>query len=946
MKYPHNKYIYSLVAVALLLACSTKKNNFATRNFQALNTKYNVLFNGGEALNKGVVTVEAQYKDNYWETLPVERQQPIAPKTDAPLAKNADFERAEEKSTKAIQRRSMNIGGSERNTQIDEAYLMLGKSRYFDQRFIPALEAFNYILYKYPLSDKIYEAKIWVEKTNMRLDNDGLAIENLSKLLTEIKFKNQTFADANAILAQAFIKVDKNDSAVSRLRKAIKFTKINEEKARYQYIKGQLFEQMKLKDSAFATYQSIIDMKRKSPREYTVHAQARQAMQFNHGKDDTIQFLEKFNKLLADRENRPFLDVLHHQMGLYYDAGKNGKQAKLFYNKSLRNKSSDPYLEASNYRNIADINFYAAKYVAAGKYYDSTLVKLKPRTREFNLIKKKRENLDDVIKYEAIATANDSILKVLSLTDDERVKFYDDFLAKSKLDDAKKLLAEKTKSKSTKIEGSKSAMNDNDLQASMQVKRGAFGLPPTPEQNNNSFSGQSNFYFYNQATVAFGRLEFKKNWGDRSLKDNWRSVSTSGNSNIEKEETVVDEQIIDVKKPITDSKSIPDTSSNALTFISKLPKKQSEIDVLIKDRNFAYFQLGIIYKEKFSEYKLAQAKLESLLTKNPEEKLILPAMYNLYKIYEIIDLEKAALMKAEIIRKYPKSRYAYILQNANGQQLATETPDLVYNDLYRMYKNGEYRNLFPLIEAAITKFEGEEVVPKIELLKANNIGKVRGLSEFKKALNNVSLNYPNLQEGKDAEEFVTNDIVAMEALQFNAEKPQSFKMIYRLDCGNDANAKPLLEKITKFINTNTYQKLKISTDLYLMNEDFIVIHNVKDENQAKDINSILKEFKDYKVVEVPIVISNYNYKIIQIKKNLDEYLLDPSKVAKPVTAKPTTKKPEPSKGTPDAIKKLIEENQRKPKAEQRSMAPPATMQEQPMPGGDQIIEQQQSFQKK
>jgi hypothetical protein len=33
----------------------------------------------------------------------------------------------------------------EKNFQIDEAYLMLGKSRYYDQRFIPALDAFNYI---------------------------------------------------------------------------------------------------------------------------------------------------------------------------------------------------------------------------------------------------------------------------------------------------------------------------------------------------------------------------------------------------------------------------------------------------------------------------------------------------------------------------------------------------------------------------------------------------------------------------------------------------------------------------------------------------------------------------------------------------------------------------------------------------------------------------------
>jgi hypothetical protein len=35
------------------------------------------------------------------------------------------------------------------------------KARYYDQRFIPALDAFNYILYKYPNSSNIYEAKIW-----------------------------------------------------------------------------------------------------------------------------------------------------------------------------------------------------------------------------------------------------------------------------------------------------------------------------------------------------------------------------------------------------------------------------------------------------------------------------------------------------------------------------------------------------------------------------------------------------------------------------------------------------------------------------------------------------------------------------------------------------------------------------------------------------------------
>jgi hypothetical protein len=65
------------------------------------------------------------------------------------------------------------------------------------------------------------------------------------------------------------------------------------------------------------------------------------------------------------------------------------------------------------------------------------------------------------------------------------------------------------------------------------------------------------------------------------------------------------------------------------------------------ERNKAYYQLGVIYKEKFKEYELATNKLEQLQN-SPEEKLILPAMYNLYKIYQITNSSKAEAMKDRI----------------------------------------------------------------------------------------------------------------------------------------------------------------------------------------------------------------------------------------------------------------------------------------------------------
>ena len=154
---------------------------------------------------------------------------------------------------------------------------------------------------------------------------------------------------------------------------------------------------------------------------YTIQAHARQAAQFDYKNGDTLVFMEKYRKLLKDRENRPYLDVLNHQVGLFYDKQNLDDKAVEYYNKSLRQNPKDKYLAASNHRNIAEIYFENAKYPTAGKYYDSTLVFLNQRTREYRAIKKKRDNLADVIKYEGIAQTNDSILRLVAMAEPERI---------------------------------------------------------------------------------------------------------------------------------------------------------------------------------------------------------------------------------------------------------------------------------------------------------------------------------------------------------------------------------------------------------------------------------------------------------------------------------------------------------------------------------------------
>ena len=854
-----------------MIACSVKKDKFINRNFHAVTTEYNVLYNGNLALEKGLQELKVTYKDNFWEVLPVERTSDIEEVVLPGQTKSKNFERAEEKAVKAIQKHSMNIAGTEKNPQMDEAYLLLAKARYYENRFIPALEALNYILYKYPLSDRIYHAKVWREKVNIRLDNEDLAIKNLKLLLKDKKIQGQDLADANAMLAQAYINLKVNDTAISALKVAKEATNNNEEKARYTFILGQLYEEMNFKDSAYAEFEEVIQMNRKAPRRYVIQSHAKQAQYFNYSKGDTLVFLKTFNTLLEDRENRPFLDVLNHQMGLFYDKSNNNLQSKKYYNKSIKSNSNDRYLIASNYRNLGEIFFKEAKYKVAGKYYDSTLVNLKERTREYRKIKKKKDNLEDVIKYELIAQQNDSILNVVSMNEVDRVAFYKDYISKLKNEDELKAKkeAEKAKKEANILANNNSnsgLINPNTKGKEIKIvnPNGDSMMPPGMMDDNSSF------YFYNPVAVEFGKKDFQKRWGNRMLKDNWRWSSDKVNNNNTNDD---DQKDVD-KNKVSDSISSDLKPEYTVEFyLNKIPTDRKLIDSLAKDRNFAYYQLGLIYKEKYKEYELAASRLEQLLKNTPEERLVLPAMYNLYKIYQQISPIKAADMKQQILSQYPDSRYAQILNNPEVEITDNDNPEIVFNTLYKKFENNQLREVFEEVDEAIFKFAGEESLPKFEMLKAKILGRLKGVEDYKVALNFVALTYPNTQEGKQAEKMVQTELPLIEALNFGLQQPTGYKIIFPKSYPYGKEVKNLTDKIARYIKDTNAVALKSSEDIYTATDNIVVIHGFDNKDAAISALAVLQLHKNYKVTDKVYIISTEDYKIVQIKKKLNEWIL-------------------------------------------------------------------------
>ena len=838
------KLILFLLSSGLLFnACSTKKDALINRNWHALNTKYNVLYNGNIAFEEGREELNASYQDNYWEVLPVERLE-VTDEIKLDSEDNSPkFLLAEEKASKAIQKHSMDIKDEERNPETDEAFLLLGKSRYFDQRYIPALEAFNYILNKYNESDKLNEATIWREKVHIRLENEDLALKNLKRLLKYERLKDQEYADARGMMAQAYINLKVPDTAIQQLKIASAYTKKNQEKGRYYFIIGQLYNQLGYRDSANYAFDKVIALNRKSPRVYMINAHLQKIKNTKVTPENKEVLFEYLTELEENRENRPFLDKIYRQLAEYHLENQSDSLALAYFNKSLVATKNEPRLNALNYENLAEYNFDKNAYKISGAYYDSTLTNLIVDSKKYRSIKKKFDNLEDVIAYEDVVQYADSVITIYNMPKEKQLGYFEGYIA-----DLKAKEEEAVKKEKEKITAGFAAFVDS--------KGGK--------------ENKGKFYFYNITSLGYGKADFTNKWGKRELEDNWRWSS----KNIAQQIGQTDAELANADS--VETQEITEEQKYSTEFyMGQIPTSPKVVDSLVTERNFANYQLGVIYKEKFKENLLAANKFNDVLQANPEERLVLPSKYNLYKIYQETGSPLANGMKQDIIENHADSRYAVILLNPEAILAdASDSPDARYAALYRQYENQNYLQVIAGAEENINRYTGDEIVPKFEILKANAIGRIEGFEAFKEALNYVALNYPNNPEGKKARVMVEEQLPKLEPKEFSLETGSvgagNWKLVFPFKIRDNEKALQLKEKLEKSIEDLKYRNV-VSKDIYNLEDQFVIVHGFRSKEFALGYAELLKNNKDYRVANQNFVILSNNYKIIQVHKNLEEY---------------------------------------------------------------------------
>ena len=824
----------SFLLSLIIVGCSRKKDKFLNKNFHSLTTKYNFLFNGNNLYAEGLIDLENDLRENFWTLLPVEKFKFYDADEDE---RETNFTKAEEKATLAIQKHSMNVDGKERNPIMDQAYFLLGKSRYFDNRFIPALEAFNYILYKYPTSQYINKVKIWKEKINIRLDQNKYAIDNLKELLEEDNLLIEERSLANSYLAQAFINVEQIDSASYYLKKSNQQFKDLKNNPRKTFLLAQLYQDLSINDTAYDIYSEIINLNRKIPRKFYIQSYINRSTT----SDSIDNSILELKDLVENFENNNFLDIIYHQIAMLnlkknysevtvIDSLKslNDSLAVVYFNKSLRSDPDDEILIAKNYNELAELYFRNKDYLQAGLYYDSTLSELNSRTREFKKIKRKRENLNDLIFYETIAMELDSTIRLINMPDESRKSYFSKYV--SKLKDKEK----KSQKKNNNLGSSNSITTFIDSESAL-------------------------FYFYNTTAVSYGKNDFKNRWGNRRLEDNWRwSISSS---NIKDKESL--DQVNSINK---------DSIFSVDYYIGLIPNDPILIDSLNKRRNDAYFRLGSIYKDQFDEYQISNNKLFGLLENHPTENLIPPSKYFIYKNFLSLDsVTKAEQYKKDIIANHRNSKYAEILLDPTAISKEKQNSNEIYERLYIDFNDQKYIQVIDECNKYILDFNGEPIVPKLEFLKALAIARVYGFKEYEKALTFIKLNYSTTVEGKEAELILDEVLPSVENNNFkNNNMSDNYKIIYQFAVGSDNEILSQINDLKQYIENVDYLDLRVSEDFYNNITTFVVVHGLKSYDGSLGLAERLEKTIDIQADSF-FVASSDNYKTIQIHKNLDKF---------------------------------------------------------------------------
>ncbi len=807
------KKLTTLLIVILFLGCSTQKNKTLNKRYHSTVSTFNVLFNGNESIKEGKESFLKSYQEDFWEILPVEPIESTDKIITVDGLENKSFLKAEEKAAKAIQKHSMLIGGVQYNPKTQDAYLMLGRARYLDQRYVQAIDAFNQV-YKLNIENEVWKRSvIWKARSNIRLEQELVAVELLQELLKNKKNSSEIVAKAYSVLSMAYLKLNKTNEALKTLEIAQRNTKDKNHKARLLYIKGQLYEKQNEIDSAKNSFNKILNFKRKISRNIYINAKIKALLY-----SESLNSKKEFLKLIKNEENKPYLDKIYYNYSKLLFSTGSVAMAKNFLNMSIKENPADKKLKSKAYIKFSELNFNDTNFLTAGRYLDSTLQVLDKKSKEFWFYERQKKGIQKVVDLEENLIFYDSLIRLSS---------YD----KKKLDEILKSISTENKQQSEKS-------SSNEVRQDRVFKK-------------------TNFYFYNDKIVAFGIKSFKSVWGNRERNTYWRSEKSILKNNISSDNTANEEG---------SNKPVSENETQFLELYKDIPFSEFKKDSLNNLIDLSKLELAELYTLKYKNYKLGETVLTQYLSKDPNSNRATKAKYLLYKLYKIQNNEKYIKIKEDIIASDSLSRFAKILLK-DPDMLMDENKSLALRDsLAKMFNNQDFEKIIKSVDLNIDIVEKEEIKVDLELLRAQSYGRLEGIEKYTELLKEISKKY---SENKTAIDL--NKTISMIGRKWKTpislKASKDFKLIFIVN-NSDLNKSEIL-KINNKISTELNSINRVSFDVYNYKNNLIVIHDFKSEEKAEDTAlKITVQIPELRLKNNFVALSS-QYKNMLIYKTLD-----------------------------------------------------------------------------
>lgn len=873
--------------ISIFMACSTEKNTFINRVYHGTTARYNGYFNAKELVRQGLENYRENYREDYHEILPIE----LLPNEEDVVDFYPIVDTAISKCKEVISKHSMPTASkpSQKKTEhanwVDQNWIMIGKANYIRRDYQKAFDNFEYIRKFYTDRPSTYTGQLWMAKTqielgeiteagrtlqkleqryqNAKADEKEKKSKSKSKIIRNKRSSKKDDEDKTPDLPKHFdfemaktkarlaLEKDNKEEAIKQLKIALKEARKKEDKARLNFIIGQLLQEQNDPSARKYYTQSI---KKNAPFEMSFHAQINRAVVSDLDDDEMIKELKSMAK---EQRYLEFRDQIYYAMAKV-ELGRNDvAQAKRYLSRSVFYSLDNPRQKGVSYEKLGDLSFNEKNYVFAQKYYDSSAQVIPDTYVNAEKIRSKADNLAKLVENIDLITFEDSVQKIAMMDEKSREKFLKDVVKQLKKEEELRKQREAEK-----------AAQMRELQQSYAQQNASRG---------------NKWYFSNPKAMQEGLEEFRKVWGQRENEDNWRYSSIPAELTFEEEEF---NDSIPEDTLATESDEIPIEDLTPEDLIGDIPLTDSAMAASNERLLEALYSSGMIYKEQLNEKEMGARQFQRVVDHDVENKHNVLSAFQLYKIYEKSNSSKANANKQYILNNYPNSDYANYLRDPEYFVKKKERDALALKEYLKSVERYERGLFYPIIVKADDVIESEPnniFRKEYFLLKAMAMGQLNAdKTSLIPVLEQAIEEYPETEVATRAQEmidlindgvppFKPFDFTSTEMFDFSSS--DKYSVLIYLNEGVDQNES--LRSISDF-NREFFSRnrLNSSPKIYDKSLTFVQVTEFESIQEAKDYirdyKKTRKHLAELRNNEI-LFISSKNFKTLMKEKALEEY---------------------------------------------------------------------------